>query len=467
MRYINIKSIAFLVFLLQFSSIDAQYIPCERSYTVYFSPFLQKIKSLEGFNDNIVLGNSSKILPLDGTTFGPNAQELIKHNGKIYIFLAQTGFIFQMAEPIGDSVVFRKIDNTININYNIDCTNFIYKDQIYNYGGYGFWTKTAHLRKYNSVDQEWDIQPTNIEVFTADYDWFSPTEGRLYVPFQKNEKKGLKDIRLSEGVFDYTSYYLDLKKADWIKIGKASGELIKLVNQKNTYFNFMHEKGRIYLINDEAYLLDYVANKIYKSKRADLNQFFIRNAEEMTVFYYKGKYYKYQAGLQNFKTWDFNLNDFQLMSFPIWGKDYSNWIKAFAIGIVLLVVVLFGWLINRSVRKKIEKAQLKALKTKTMNQAFTETETSLIQLLINAHGTKRNVEISEINHVLGIKDKNIGLQKKVRSDVMNAINDKYMFITQGDINLIGSVRKEDDKRFFEYFIVPTEVKMVQKMIEKS
>ena len=118
-------------------------------------------------------------------------------------------------------------------------------------------------------------------------------------------------------------------------------------------------------------------------------------------------------------------------------------------------------------QKKIEQAQMKVLKTKTVNQAFTETETSLIQLLLKAYSTKKNVEISAINHVLGIKDKNIGLQKKVRSDVINAINDKYVFISQGEINLIGSVRKEDDKRFFEYFVVPTEVKLIQKIIGKD
>ncbi len=467
MRYTIIKLFSFLVFLLQLSTVSAQYIPCERSYTVFYNPFLQKINDLKEYNGNIILGNSTKILPLTGTTFAPNAQELIKHNGKIYLFLAQTGFIFKMSEPQGDSVVFRKIDNTININYNIDCTNFIYKDQIYNYGGYGFWSKTAHLRKYNAVDLEWDIQPTNIEVFTADYDWFSPSEGRLYVPIQRIEKKGLKDPKLNNGVFDYTSYYLDIKTADWVKIGKTSSPLIKLVNQKNTYVNYTHDKGRMYIINDEAYLLDYVENKIYKSKRADLNQFFIRNAQDMTVFYYKGKYYKYQSGLQTFKTWDLNINDFQLMDFPIWGSDYMTLVLVLVVVFAAFVIGIFAWLFKRSVTKKIEKAQLKVLKTKTMNQAFTETETSLIQLLLDAHGTNRHVEISEINHVLGIKDKNIGLQKKVRSDVINAINDKYIFITQGEINLIGSVRKEDDKRFFEYFVVPTEVKTVQKLIEKN
>jgi hypothetical protein len=467
MRYNFFKFFTFSVFLLSFSSIAAQFVPCESSYTVFYNPLLQKIKGLADYNGNIILSKSSDILPLTGTSFAPNQQQVIKHNGKMYMFLAQTGFIFQMSEPQGDSVVFRKIDHTININYNIGCTNFMYKDEIYNYGGYGFWNKFPHVRKFNRVDMEWDIQPTNIEVFSADYDWFSPTEGRLYVPFQKIENKGLKDPKFTNGVFEYTSYYLDLKTTDWIKLGKATPELIKLINEKTTYVSYPFENGRIFLVNDEAHLFDYVNNKIYKSKKADLNQFFIRGALDMTVFFYKGKFYKYQAGLQTYKTWDLNINDFKLLNFPIWRKDYTNWMVGFAVLFVVIMLVLSIWLFNQSVKKKIANAQLKVLKTKTMNQAFTETEISLIQLLLKANSAKQNVEISAINHILGIKDKNIGLQKKVRSDVINAINDKYEFITQGEINLISSVRKEDDKRFFEYFIAPTEVKTVQKMIEKN
>jgi hypothetical protein len=467
MRYINFKLIVFLAFFLQINTTTAQFIPCERSYTVFYNPLLQKIKGLSDYNGNIMLSKSANILPLTGTSFTPNSQELIKHNGNIYIFLAQTGFIFQMSEPQGDSVVFSKIDNTININYNINCTNFIYEDQIYNYGGYGFWNKTGHLRKYNTVDMEWDIQPTNIEVFSGHFEWFSPKEGRLYVPFQNIVNKSIKDPKINQGMFEYTSYYLDIKKADWIKIGKVSPELIKLIDQQNNYGVYSYDQGRIFLINDEAYLFDYVKNKIYKSKKADLNQFFIRNAGDLTVFFYKGKYYKYLSASQTFKTWDFNLNDFQLLNFPIWGNDYMNLIFVLAISLVLIMIALFIWFFKQSVKKKIEQAQLKVLKTKTVNQAFTETETSLIQLLLNANSAKQNVEISAINHVLGIKDKNIGLQKKVRSDVINAINDKYVFITQGEINLIGSVRKEDDKRFYEYFVIPSEAKTIQKMIEKN
>ena len=467
MRYVIIKFITFLAFFLQINSATAQYVPCERSYMVFYNPLLQKIEGLKDFNGNVLLGKSSDILPLIGTSFAPNRQELIKHNGKMYIFLAQTGFIFQMSEPQGDSVMFSKIDNTININYNISCTNFIYKDQIYNYGGYGFWNKYSHVRKYNKTDKEWDIQPTNIEVFTADCDWFSPTEGRLYVPFQKMENKGVKDPKFKDDGFEYSSYYLDIKTFDWVKLGKLSNALIKLIDKKSIYGNIPHDKGRFFIINDEAYLFDYSRNQIYRSRKADLNQFFIRNINDVTIFFYKGTYYKYQPGLRNFVTWDIHSNDLLLLNFPIWGNDYMHLIFVLVICLAISVIVFFIWLFKKSIKMQIENAQLKVLKTKTMNQAFTETEISLIQLLINANSAKQNVEIAEINRVLGIKDKNVGLQKKVRSDVINAINDKYIFITQGENNLIGSVRKEDDKRFYEYFIIPTEVKTAQKLIEKK
>lgn len=465
MRYIKLRIISFLAVILFFSTVKAQFINCERQYTVPFSPLLQKIHSLNDFNGNADLGVSARILPLGGTSFAPNGQELIKHNGKIYIMLKQTGFIFQMLEPKLDSVVFKRIDNTININYNISCTNFIYKDQIFNYGVYGFWNKNGHLRKFNTADLEWDIQPTNIEVVPSDYEWFSQKQGRLYMPFQKIEKVWLKGAENKNGIFDYTSYYLDIKTADWIKLGKLSKELIKIVNQRNNYIYYPHDNGRIFVINDEAYFFDYIQNKVYKSKKADFSQFLVRNGGDMTIFYYQEKFYKYQSASQTFKTWDFNLADFQELAFPIWGADYTNWFIGLATFLAILTLIVFAWIINRRIKNKIEKAQLKVLKTKSINQAFTEIETSLIQLLLKAHEANQHVEINAINHVLGIKDKNIGLQKKVRSDIINAVNDKYVFITQGESILIGSARKEDDKRYFEYFIVPTEVSTVQKLIQ--
>ncbi|MEN9697795.1 MAG: hypothetical protein RLZ56_1216, partial [Bacteroidota bacterium] len=151
----------------------------------------------------------------------------------------------------------------------------------------------------------------------------------------------------------------------------------------------------------------------------------------------------------------------------IWGNEKTIWtILYIIVGIVVFLIGLIA-LVNRIVKRKIVAIQLRMLKSKTINQAFSATEEALIQLIMNASLKETTVDIHQINHVLGIKDKNIGLQKKVRSDVTNAINDKYEFITHSNALLIMSSRKEDDKRYFEYFINPSEIKNIQGILESN
>ena len=120
--------------------------------------------------------------------------------------------------------------------------------------------------------------------------------------------------------------------------------------------------------------------------------------------------------------------------------------------VILIITIIFYAIVKRKIKQRLQNAQLKMLKTTSIQQAFAGVELTLIELLLEENEKGNRVEIHQMNHVLGIKDKNIGLQKKVRSDVINSINDKYQFITQSDILLISSIRKIDDKRFFEYFI---------------
>ena len=72
--------------------------------------------------------------------------------------------------------------------------------------------------------------------------------------------------------------------------------------------------------------------------------------------------------------------------------------------------------------------------------------------------------ISEINYVLGIKDKNTGLQKKVRSDTISSINEKFKINLQSEELIIQSIRSEIDKRYLEYFIKKEFIKSVEQNI---
>ena len=460
------KGLLLIIGILVFTtSLFAQFIPCDTSFTVPYTPLLKKINELKGYNGSIRLSSSDRILPLSNCSLNANAEEILKSDDQIYIFLGQTGFIYKMSEPMDSMVNFTKIDKTYNLNYNIDCYNFAYKGNIYNYGGYGFWQKTGHLRRYNGVDKEWDIVPTNIEVIPGGYEWYSKTEGKMYVPFQKIEKRFLKDPIYKNGEYDFKSYVLDIGKAEWEQIGIVSKEFKKLILQQDNYLCLKIDSGNLFLINDEAYYLNYISNKIYKSRQADVNQFLLRNSQNTPIIYHQGTIYIYNISDQSFKTWQLDLNDFVELDYAIWTIDYTNYYVAFGLIMVLLSGIVFYIIVKRKIKSRLQNAQLKMLKTDSIQQAFAGVELILIELLLEEYRKGNKVEIHQMNHVLGIKDKNIGLQKKVRSDVINSINDKYQFITQGNILLISSVRKIDDKRFFEYFITESEINNIQKIIK--
>jgi hypothetical protein len=464
------KSILFTIFisLVVILRANAAIIQLPEHFKVTGSPFLDKLTSLQDLECKVFLSKQNEIIPVDGTIFKMNGQELIKTKEKLYLLISQTGVIYQLEDKVDSSYSFHRIDNTININYNIASNNFVWDKHIYSYGGYGFWKLNGHLRAFNFLDKEWDIVPANNEIISNGHNWFSKNEGRVYVPFQSIVNAGIVGTESIKGTKNYDSYYLDIVSKKWVKLGSMHANTKKLIEEAGiTNSFFAIDSGYIYLNQDEAYYFNFIANKIYKSNNSELNQFFIRRANSNDIFLYKDSIFSFSPENQSFFTKKFSSNSFELLNYAIWGLDDNYFYVIVFIVFILTVFVFSIWLFNRSVSKKLEQSQLKILKSKSTNQAFVGTEVALISLLLKSSKQSMNVEINEINHVLGIKDKNVGLQKKVRSDMINAINEKYQFITQSEISLISSVRKEDDKRFYEYFISVTEIKSIERILEQN
>ena len=468
MIYTKNFSVKLLGLLLIFLVFQAKAQGPDSVYTVPNTPFLSHIIASKQLNTAINLSSDTYPIPVQNTVIAANAQQLLKQGEVIYILIRQTGFVYKLIRSDSTKCVFKRIDHTVNLNYNIDCKNFIYQGGLYSYGGYGFWKTNGHLRKFNFEDSEWDIIPLNMEIMSTSYNWYSEAQGRLYVPFERVVNAGIVGPDNIKGVPNYTSYYLDLKTHQWQKLGDLEPEVIKLVEKDFTSNEFLPLKnGYIHLVNEDTYLFDLVHNKIYKSKNAELNQFLIRRASNLNIYIEGDKIVSYNSGTKLFITYPFKLSDFELLRTSIWGQENKLFVLLLIIISIAIAFVGGWWIFNRSVNRKLEFAQLKILKSKTVNQAFTNIEVALIKLLLTASSKDKYVEIGQINHVLGIKDKNIGLQKKVRSDVMKAINDKYEFITQSNSALIGSSRKEEDKRFYEYFIKPSELNTIKRILENN
>ena len=467
MKYIKTLVFSIFILLVFFLRASASIIDLPEQFKITNNPFLDKITSFKDLEYKVLLSKQNRIIPVEQTLFKINGQEVIKTKDQLYLLISQTGVIYKMVEKQDSVYTFKRIDATININYNIDCNNFIWNKNIYSYGGYGFWKLNGHLRAFNFLDKEWDITPTNIEIISNGTNWFDKKEGKLYVPYQMIVNAGIKSAEGIKATKINDSYYLDLATKNWIKLGSLNLNTKKLVVDKITSSVFSLDSGYIYMSEDEAYYFNFINNKIYKSKNPDLNQFFVRRSFIQDIFLYKDSIYSYSPEQRSYTTRKLSFDNFEALDFPIWGLD-DNYFYLLAFIVLVLAVLGFTiWIFNRKLNRKLEQSKLKIFKSKLINQAFVGTEVALISLLLKSSKKGLNVEIAEINHVLGIKDKNVGLQKKVRSDIMNAINEKYKFITQSDNALINSIRKEDDKRFYEYFIPASEHKTIENILEKK
>lgn len=455
-----------LLFHSNFEKLHAQ--GPDSVYKVPNSPFIGQLLSFKALNASINLSDGTKQIPIYDGVINGNAQHLIKEGDDIYIFIEQTGFVYKLIKIDTDSMVYKRLDKTVNLNYNINCLNFIYQNNLYSYGGYGFWKNNGILRKFNKEDREWDAIPLDKEVIANSYLWVSKKEGRMYLPFQKIVNAGIVGPENVKGVNNYTSYYLDIKNQQWVKLGSLENEIINIVKDDNSSGEFLDlENGLLHRVNEETYLFDFLHNQVYISKNPNLNQFLIRRSNFANTFVIGDKIYSYDLTTQHFISFPFLISDFVLLKTSIWGSSSQIYHILIIILVVAAIAFFSFWIFNRLVNRKIESEQIKMLKNKSVNQAFSATEFALLTLLIDASQKKEFVEINQINHVLGIKDKNIGLQKKVRSDVMKAINEKYEFITHSNIPVIGSSRKEEDKRFFEYFITPSELNTITRILEKN
>ena len=274
-----VKKTFLIIFLniLGFAQINAQHSELDKVYFVKKTPFLQKILSLENLYANIYLSDDNNIIPGQGTNFGEYSQEIIKDEKNLYVNLQRTGFVFKLFNQNDSLLEFRRIDRTINLNYNIGCYNFLYEDQLYSYGGYGFWKTNGHLRQFNVLDKQWDIIPLNKEIFSNAYRWHSNKEGKLFVPFQDFENAGLKSIPEDQLETKTESYYLDLKQRAWVKLGRLDPSIKKIFLEDPNPSGFISvQNGSMHIINDEIYYFDFIENKIYKSIKPEYNQFFIR-----------------------------------------------------------------------------------------------------------------------------------------------------------------------------------------------
>ena len=433
--------------------------------TVKNSQFLSKI--VENSKSPLVLrGPAQSFIQFNHPVLGIREQVAIKTPNNFFIAISGAGRIYQQIAVTDSLLYFKRIDDNENINYNLGAFYFSIGETVYNQGGYGFWKTNGTLRGFNFKDGEWDVFPTNIEVYNPIFpssSWFDASKNALYIPYQQLINSGLKGFQSAAGTVIDGVMYLDCKTWDWLHIGKVRSNYLNIL--KSSKIKVYNESGYFVSDGEDVYWFNFLNNSVSVNSNRALAQS-INRLDNSSIHYYKeGILYSYFPTTGALDTLVIDESKFVKEPEPMWGLQLDL-ATIWPLLLCLFLFVVSLWYFFKIPTKKVQKRTTETLMLgiKKLDVSFNQTELSLIDLLIEKSLVGATATINDINYVLGIKDKNVGMQKKVRSDVINGINERFKYATSQDIQLVLSVRSETDKRYFEYFIAKDQIKEVQNLI---
>jgi hypothetical protein len=328
-----------LFFIISISSIKAQ--GSDTTIVVENNDFLKKIINSKEYI-HVPTGRSNTILPFYEGIFIEKGQMLYKTPKNLYLRLDETGFLFKMLYHNDSAIAFNRIDNTVNINYNAHAYSFSNGEDLYNYGGYGFWKNNGIIRRYNFRTKDWTAEPSDKEVinqfFPCNNAWFDPVDQKLHVPFKTIVNDGLKDNEPQRGKLNDNSFILDLKTMKWQNEGKANKYMVEIL--RNSHTAISTRRGLMVLFREQLYLIDFKSNKVFHldDNITAQNVFKLDNHE---MIYHQGNLlYTYNPKTKISDSIKIDLSSFVALPYPVVDPNYSYFyfiaIAIFFIGLTIL-----------------------------------------------------------------------------------------------------------------------------------
>ena len=116
--------------------------------------------------------------------------------------------------------------------------------------------------------------------------------------------------------------------------------------------------------------------------------------------------------------------------------------------------------VEQSIRRNLLKREIlmkpitaSSVSTSERIKMLNETEMVLIRHLIDRSVKGKKTTIEEVNKLAGVAQKSEPIRRRVRSELINSINEKWIIITGSRERLITSVKSSFDARTREYYIV--------------
>jgi len=157
---------------------------------------IHRISVLNG-NHDVFYENNIDTLPKFSCEYNANGLRLpakghhFPFGDKLIVAFGGCGSVFSI--DTAERKIAR-LDRTVHTGYNFDAYQFIRRDTVFSFGGYGFWTENNLLTYFSLLRREWNVysvgefstyNPDFVSGATYKFAFYDETEDELYVLRQK------------------------------------------------------------------------------------------------------------------------------------------------------------------------------------------------------------------------------------------------------------------------------------------
>jgi len=360
-------------------------------------------------------------------------------------------------DPLGGGVFLfenyslSKIDNSFQHRMQIQSSQFIYKENIYKYGGYGFWSNRNFITRFDIKTNEWELVPFSNSKVVPKGRHHSITKvigDDLYV---------IGGISLNEFnplVFENNNevWKFDLVNGIWERLGEIKGWSNKLIN-----YSIIDFDDKLIIDNtdeDVLHEIDIVKNTVRLFNRTSFTRKV--NKPSLPIFFNKSEFYGF------FKE-DSSLNQVTLVkrnSDEIFGELISEgYFYENEINLINYILSIFGFLLLIPIGILVYKRRLiknKLVIKKDGNLYFNSKKLDLedqgLVVLKYLMTSKEPVYSKDIISLINKPQMEYSHKTRILNDTLYKINYKIKSTLKTDYDPITVIKSTFDKRLKVYSI---------------
>ena len=388
-------------------------------------------------NYEISKPNSFKNNGFDIRDFSP-----IKTDSAFYFISKMSGFVLKLKEN-----TLSRIDNSFNHKMQLGSSIFKYNNEIYRYGGYGFFSARRFMVKYDHLTNEWEsLILKNINApkarfdnsFLLNKDHFIIIGGVSIDPLDRKNRIILND-----------SWQFSFKNMSWDKI--ASDEYFK-------YFSsnfFRSESGTGIIKKNKAYIYN---NEDLSINIHNINPIFLKIDRRYEIYFFNNLYHFIVK--RNNKMFLMSRTEEELLGPSIDLKYISknNILK----GIMTLILFSIFGLLTLLIYQYLYYIELSTgrLKFKNNKINLSEEEEIILQEFIS---NQQIIENTKVQEILDKKQYDRSHNIRLKNKFVLELNSKLQYLFNNNItNYVQIQQSSYDKRYKRYFLYLENKKIIKK-----